>query len=148
MGNYQFALDQAGWDDYINGKDANGKEVNSLKGSLQYIPYSDWSANATKKAAELAKLKGKRKIEIVDPNTGLKTIKEIDGLRPEEVAQYMPNLLSSQDLQQMRIDGYMQGKQDPEGTKAKFGVLIDGEIQKAETYKKAAEAILSTSTDS
>lgn len=142
MGNYQFALDQAGWDDYISGK------TDSLKGSLQYTPYSDWSANATKKAGELAKLKGKRRIEIVDHNTGLKTIKEIDGLRPEEVAEYMPNLLSSQDLQQMRIDGYMQGKQDPEGTKAKFGILIDNQIQKAETYKKAAEAILSTSTDS
>lgn len=142
MGNYQFALDQAGWDDYISGK------TDSLKGSLQYTPYSDWSANVTKKATELAKLKGKRTITIRNEQTGLNEIKEIDGLRPEEVAEYMPNLLSSQDLQQMRIDGYMQGKQDPEGTKAKFSVLIDGEIQKAETYKKAAEAVLSTSTDS
>ena len=148
MGNYQFALDQAGWDDYMKGYDKDGKKVNSLKGSLQYTPYSDWNANVIKKAGELAKLKGKRTVTIRNKETGLNEIREIDGLRPEEVAEYMPNLLSSQDLQQMRIDGYMQGKQDPEGTKAKFGVLIDNQIQKAETYKKAAEAILSTSTDS
>ena len=79
-GNYQYSLDKAGWDDYMKGYDKDGKKVNSLKGSLQYIPYSDWSANATKKAAELAKLKGKRTIEIVDEATGRKTIKSIDGL--------------------------------------------------------------------
>ena len=100
-GNYQYSLDKAGWNEYMEGKE------DSLKGGLQYIPYSDWSANATKKAVELAKLKGKRTIEIVDETTGRKTIKSIDGLRPDEVAEYLPNLLSSHDMQQMRIDGYI-----------------------------------------
>lgn len=146
-GNYQYSLDKAGWDDYMKGYDKDGKKVNSLKGSLQYIPYSDWSANATKKAVELAKLKGKRTIEIVDETTGRKTIKSIEGLRPDEVAEYLPNLLSSQDMQQMRIDGYIKGKTDPQGTKMEYDILLDSQITKANTYKKAAEATYNSSTD-
>lgn len=140
-GNYQYSLDKAGWNEYMQGSE------DSLKGGLQYIPYSDWSANATKKAAELAKLKGKRTIEIVDEATGRKTIKSIDGLRPDEVAEYLPNLLSSQDMQQMRIDGYIKGKTDPEGTKMEYGLLLDSQITKATAYKKAAEATYNSSTD-
>jgi hypothetical protein len=140
-GNYQYSLDKAGWNEYMEGKE------DSLKGGLQYIPYSDWSANATKKAVELAKLKGKRTIEIVDEATGRKTIKSIDGLRPDEVAEYLPNLLSSQDMQQMRIDGYIKGKTDPQGTKMEYDILLDSQITKANTYKKAAEATYNSSTD-
>ena len=140
-GNYQYSLDKAGWNEYMQGSE------DSLKGGLQYIPYSDWSANATKKAAELAKLKGKRTIEIVDETTGRKTIKSIDGLRPDEVAEYLPNLLSSQDMQQMRIDGYIKGKTDPEGTKMEYDLLLDSQITKATAYKKAAEATYNSSTD-
>ena len=140
-GNYQYSLDKAGWNEYMDGSE------DSLKGGLQYIPYSDWSANATKKAVELAKLKGKRTIEIVDETTGRKTIKSIDGLRPDEVAEYLPNLLSSQDMQQMRIDGYIKGKTDPEGTKMEYDLLLDSQITKATAYKKAAEATYNSSTD-
>ena len=140
-GNYQYSLDKAGWNEYIQGNE------DSLKGGLQYIPYSDWSANATKKAVELAKLKGKRTIEIVDETTGRKTIKSIEGLRPDEVAEYLPNLLSSQDMQQMRIDGYIKGKTDPEGTKMEYDLLLDSQITKATAYKKAAEATYNSSTD-
>ena len=140
-GNYQYSLDKAGWNEYMEGKE------DSLKGGLQYIPYSDWSANATKKATELAKLKGKRTIEIVDETTGRKTIKSIDGLRPDEVAEYLPNLLSSQDLQQMRIDGYIKGKTDPQGTKMEYDLLLDSQITKATAYKKAAEATYNSATD-
>jgi hypothetical protein len=140
-GNYQYSLDKAGWNEYMEGKE------DSLKGGLQYIPYSDWSANATKKATELAKLKGKRTIEIVDETTGRKTIKSIEGLRPDEVAEYLPNLLSSQDLQQMRIDGYIKGKTDPQGTKMEYDLLLDSQITKATAYKKAAEATYNSATD-
>ena len=140
-GNYQYSLDKAGWNEYMEGKE------DSLKGGLQYIPYSDWSANATKKAVELAKLKGKRTIEVVDEATGRKTIKSIEGLRPDEVAEYLPNLLSSQDMQQMRIDGYIKGKTDPQGTKMEYDILLDSQITKANTYKKAAEATYNSSTD-
>ena len=96
-GNYQYSLDKAGWNEYMQGSE------DSLKGGLQYIPYSDWSANATKKAAELAKLKGKRTIEIVDETTGRKTIKSIDGLRPDEVAEYLPNLSENDPFFQKRL---------------------------------------------
>ena len=41
-GNYQYSLDKAGWNEYIQGSE------DSLKGGLQYIPYSDWSANENK----------------------------------------------------------------------------------------------------
>jgi hypothetical protein len=140
--NYQFVLDKAGWNEYMEGTE------DSLKGALQYIPYSDWSANATKKALELAELKGERTVEYVDQATGVKTIKSIKGLKPEEVAEYLPNLLSSQDRQQMRIDGYMKGKRDPEGTKLEYGVLLDSQIEKANIYKKAAESTFNTTTDS
>jgi hypothetical protein len=140
-GNYQYSLDKAGWNEYMEGKE------DSLKGGLQYIPYSDWSANATKKAAELAKLKGERTVEVVDKVTGVKTIKSIKGLSPDEVADYLPNLLSSQDLQQMRIDGYIKAKTDPQGTKLQHDLLLDSQITNANTYKKAAEATYNSATD-
>lgn len=141
--NYQFSLAQAGWNEYMEGKD------DFLKGGLQYVPYSDWSANATKKAAELAKIKGKREIEIIDPNNpSVKIKKSIDGLRPEEVAEYLPNLLSSQDMQQMRIDGWAQSKRDPEGTKMQYNLTLDTQLQKATQFKKASEAILNSATAS
>lgn len=140
--NYQYSLDKAGWNEYMEGSE------DSLKGGLQYIPYSDWSANATKKATELVKLKGKREIEIIDPNNpSVKIKKSIDGLKPEEVAEYLPNLLSGQDMQQMRIDGYMKAKRDPQGTKMEYDLVLDNQIQKAEIYKKSAESIFNTTTD-
>lgn len=129
-GNYQYALDKAGYESYINGN-------TDKLGSLEYNPYQDVMGNAMEKAVKLKQLKGDEEIEMVNPNNPKEIIKrKISGLKPEEIINNIPGFLSEQDKKQIAIDGYIQFR----GNKAEAGKQFDAYVdKKAELIKGGIE---------
>lgn len=98
--NYSYALNQGGFEDYMAG---NTDKI----GNLQYSNFVDVTSTALKKVKELKDLRGKQVIETPDPQNPGQTIKRsIEGLTDQEIFQYIPNLLSSQENQQLTINGW------------------------------------------
>lgn len=104
--NYAFSLYQGGFEDYKAGK---SKKLNNLS----YIPYTDMNEEGLKRLKTVKDIKGKRHIEeIVDeygnlnPNGKYKRTREIDGLTEQEINNYFGNLLTPQELQQLKINGW------------------------------------------
>lgn len=96
--NYKYGLHKAGYDAYMKG------ESNSI-GSLDYTPYIDYKATSMEKAIKLKQLKGEETIEVPDGRGG-KIVTKINGLTPNEVINYFPELLNEQERAQMKIDGW------------------------------------------
>ena len=115
--NYQFGLYQGGFNDYMQGKS------NKL-GSLSYTPYTDLTEEHLKKIKTINDIKGKRFIEepATDANgniiPGRIVRKEIDGLQEAEIQKYIGNLMTSQELQQMKINGWAKYATNPDLAKA------------------------------
>lgn len=137
--NYAYALEKAGWGDYLNGKSDN------LKGGLVYSPFSDYMTNAMKKVKELIDIKGDYVIEQPDGKGGVNKI-SLKGLSAQELTQYAPMFLSEQDRQQIAIDGWALGKQDPEGTKNIYKNLVQSNIQSLQDDLTATEAKINDTT--
>lgn len=98
--NYSYAVNQAGVDKYISG------ETDKI-GNLQYSNYVDVTTTALKKVKELKDLRGKQVIETPDPqNPGQVIKRSIDGLTTQEILDYIPNILSPQERQQLNINGW------------------------------------------
>jgi len=104
--NYQYGLYQGGFQDYMSGK------TNKL-GNVAYTPYTDLNEEHLKKLKTIKDIKGKRFIEeIVDengnvnPNGKFKRRKEIDGLTEQEISGFFGNMLSSQEINQIKINGW------------------------------------------
>ena len=118
--NYQYGLVMGGYKDYIEGK-------TKKLGSIQYTPYKDLTEEHLKKLKTIKDLKGKRFIEEQAYDTNGQAIpgqlirKEIEGLTSTQIQDYFGSLMSSEELQQMKINGW-----------AKFG---QNEPQTRETFK-------------
>lgn len=96
--NYAYSKYKAGYDNYMSG------EVDTL-GSLEYSPYVDYQQTTMEKALKLKQLKGDQEIEVPDGRGG-KTVTKISGLTAQEVIQYFPGMVSSEEEKQMAIDGW------------------------------------------
>ena len=118
--NYQYGLVVGGYKDYMDGK---SKKL----GSMQYTPYKDLTEEHLKKLKVIKDLKGKRFIEEQAYDTSGQPIpgqlirKEIDGLTSNQIQSYFGSLITSEEMQQMKINGW-----------AKFG---QNETQARESFK-------------
>jgi hypothetical protein len=98
--NYQYSLEQGGYQDYMAGK------TNKLS-NLSYIPYIDLKEKHLKELKTIKDLKGKRVIKMQDPNDPRQMIeKSIDGLTDSEIKEYFQSNLSPEEKQQMTINGW------------------------------------------
>jgi hypothetical protein len=131
--NYAYALEKAGWGDYLGGKTDN------LKSGFTYTPFSDYTANAMKKLKEIIDIKGDMIVEKPDGAGGVIKVK-MSGLSPQELAEVSPMLFSEQDRQQMVIDGWALGKQDPEGVKNIYSNLVQANIVALEKEMSIADS--------
>jgi len=137
--NYQFAVDKAGLNEYMEGK------TNSL-GNFSYHNYSDTNKNLLDRLKTLKDLKGDRTIEILGTGEngvalGEKVIKKLSGLTPQEIIDYVPGMLTSEDDMQMRINGWWTGKQDPNGVNSNFSSYVQN---KTEEYDSNIQFLKST----
>jgi len=106
--NYTYALEEAGYNDYISGK------TNKL-GNLQYSNYSDYN----KKLNDLVlDLEGKRKDQTVEVPDGQGGVIQttISGLSPTQLRSVAANMLDPSDRKQIEIDGWLNngGYNNPE----------------------------------
>jgi hypothetical protein len=112
--NHGYALEQAGFNSYMN------EDIDEL-GSLSYSPYIDVTQSMLKKVKDLKDLKGDEVIQIPDPlNPGGMRERTIKGLTKEELFQYMPNILTSEEQNQLKINGWANYKDNLVGAKAKL----------------------------
>jgi len=137
--NNAYALYKAGYNDYMNGK------VNDI-GSLSYTPYKDLTEEHLKKLKTIKDIKGKRFIEEVvdengnpDPNGKYKVRKEIDGLTQNEIQGYMGSLMTSEELTQMKINGWAKFGQQEQEARKYFSDYIEQRLEATESDIKLYE---------
>lgn len=102
--NNSFALNQAGYSDYISGK-------TDKLGTLAYSPYIDVTKSALEKVKQLKDLRGEQTIDVpmydsAGQPTGRVMKRTIKGLTEDEIFQYIPNVLTSEEQSQLVIDGW------------------------------------------
>lgn len=98
--NYSYAISQSGFDKYMNG------DTDAI-GNLQYANYVDVTSSALKKVKDLKDLRGKQIIETPDPQNPGQTIKRtLEGLTDQEIFDYIPNILTPVEAQQLTINGW------------------------------------------
>lgn len=102
--NYQYALENSGLKDYMEGK------TNNI-GDLNYTPYNDYNKRIEDNIINLLGKKGKRTIQqrVLDSNgnpTGEIQEIEIDGLAPDQLRVVAESMLTAQDMNQIEIDGW------------------------------------------
>ncbi len=111
--NYAYGLYKGGVDAYDKG------EIKDV-GDLNYIPYTDLTEEHLKKLKTITDVKGKRFIETISPDGKYKVKKEIDGLTQDEIQNYMGSLMTSQELTQMKINGWAKYGQNEEETRKTY----------------------------
>lgn len=116
--NYQFALDKAGLNQYMDGT------TNSL-GSFSYHNYSDYNKNLLERMKTLKDVRGDREVQIQGNGLngypeGTLITKKLSGLTPQEIVDYVPGMMTSEDDMQMRIEGWWTGKQNPQQLDSEF----------------------------
>lgn len=122
--NHGYALEQAGFNSYMN------EDTDEL-GSLSYNPYIDVTQSMLKKVKDLKELKGDQVIQIPDPlNPSGMTERTIKGLSQEEIFQYMPNILTSEEKNQLKINGWANYKDNLTGAKAKLSEYSESSLKK------------------
>lgn len=100
--NYQAAVINSGLQEYMSGDTDN-------LGNLNYTPYSNYQEEVLDRIKKAKDVMGSQTVEFVDPNDPTKIItKKTDNMTVSEWMQYMPNLLTSQNVAQMRIEGAAQ----------------------------------------
>ena len=133
--NYEYALEQAGFSDYMNNKS------NKLKAPLVYNDYVDVSKTALEKVKAIKETRGQEEIEIPNPNDPSTNIRvKVSGMTANEIVQYMPNVLSDQERTQLKINGFSKyknygvdvAKQQLSTYKEQINANLNAEIEKAE----------------
>lgn len=131
--NYQYAIETAGVEDYINGK------TNTI-GNLNYSPYVDYNSEVMKKLKEVSSIKGgKRTMQIRDIDGSLSGVagtiinKEIDGLTQAELRTLVPTLLDGRMKKQMQIDGYFRFGGDKNKALEQYSPFINSKIERLDT---------------
>ena len=137
--NHAYSLYKSGFDKYISG------ESDSL-GSMDYVPYTDKN-EVIDELKKIKDLKGDLKVETLD-GRGNKQVRELSGLTPEEIYQYMPQLLSSQVLTQLRIDGWAKYKDNLPEAQRIFKERKDEEFKETDANIVEQQAIIDNLTNS
>ena len=102
--NYGYAAWKGGLQGYVN------EDTDEL-GNLNYIPYKDLTEEHLKKLKIVKDIKGKRFVEVPDGQGGINR-REIDGLTEDEIQSYFGSLMTSEELTQMKINGWAKYGQD------------------------------------
>lgn len=137
--NYNFALENAGVNSYLEGK---SDKINNL----QYTNYVDVTSSALKKVKELKDLKGKKVIELPDPqNPGQIIKKSIDGLTDQEIFDYIPNILTPEESKQLTINGWAKYGGDLNLAQQNFKAYSTDLIGNIEENITNAKAIINNS---
>lgn len=98
MANYQYALDSAGYFDYMKGT------TNTI-GDIQYTNFSDYNKKLSATIMDLEKAKKDQTIEIPDGMGGkIQTV--ISGLTPAQIRSVAEASLDQNDRKQMEIDAW------------------------------------------
>lgn len=132
--NYSYAIWKGGVQEYLEGK-SNGI------GNLNYTPYTDLSEEHLKKLKNIKELKGKRFIETPDGQGGI-VRKEIDGLTENEIRSYFGSILTSQELEQMKINGWAKYGQNPQQAQQLVSGYYNENIKQIDDRLEEAQAKL------
>lgn len=132
--NYSYAIWKGGVQEYLEGK-SNGI------GNLNYTPYTDLSEEHLKKLKNIKELKGKRFIETPDGQGGM-VRKEIEGLTENEIRGYFGSILTSQELEQMKINGWAKYGQNPQQTQQLVSGYYNENIKQIDNRLEEAQAKL------
>lgn len=117
--NYAYALNKSGYEKYIN------EESDDL-GNLNYTPFVDKN-QVLDELKKIKELKGDQVVEIPD-GMGGKSKTTLKGLTESEIYQYMPQLLSSDILNQIKIDGWAKYKDNMPQAQLEFDKYKDSKL--------------------
>lgn len=143
--NYEYGKYSAGYQDYMLGK-------TKKLGQMQYTPYTDLTEENLKKLKTIKDIRGKRFVEIQDPNNpGQIVRKEIDGLEDWEINKYLGSTMTSQELGQMRINSWSKfGANNIEANRTNIVAQYDDYRGQKENYlinqRAVNEAIVNNSS--
>jgi hypothetical protein len=134
--NHAYALEKSGYSAYMN-------EQTDELGSISYSPYVDVTKSALDKIKQLKELRGKQEIDAPDPHNPGRTIKRtIDGLTEEEIFRYMPDILTSEEQGQLKINGWAKYKDNLPEAKQKFQEYVSTKTANIDEQIKYQEAIV------
>lgn len=134
--NLAYAYHKAGYDSYVNGTSDN-------LGQLNYSNFIDRNS-VLDELKKIKELKGDQTIQIRD-GAGQIIEKKIDGLSEREIYSYMPGLLSSDILNQLKIDGWAKYKDNMPQAKLAFEKYSNSKIT---TLQDQIEEAQSTANNS
>lgn len=144
--NYAYSKYKAGYDSYMSG------EVDTL-GSLEYSPYVDYQQTTMEKALKLKQLKGDQEIEVpkLDANgnpTGYMVKTKVSGLSAQDIFEYFPEMLTSEERKQMAIDGWSSFRgAKPEEVEAHATTFFNQKKSNIQERIKEIEALEATGTE-
>jgi len=119
--NDSYAMYKSGLSDYMAGKRDD-------LGRLEYTPYTDINKEVLEELTKLKALKGDQVIQTKDGAGSLVT-RTLNGLKPEEIYQYMPELLSSKVINQLKINGWAKVQNNMPAAKVNFEQRKKEEIE-------------------
>ena len=135
--NYAYAIWKGGVQDYIDGK-SNGI------GNLNYTNYVDLPEEHLKRLKTLKDIKGKRVIQQRD-NKGTTIEKSIDGLDEDDIRNYFGSTITSQEMEQMKINGWAKYGQNPQEAQKLVSGYYNETLSKINSKIELAEAELKVS---
>lgn len=105
--NYQYALDNAGYTNYLRGVDENGKKVDSL-GELRYYDNVDLTKNLTEPLEKYIKEAGLDKYSTVQTSDYVNKIMSGERVTNEKINNFINNKISSDPklAKQLEINAY------------------------------------------
>lgn len=144
--NYQYAVEKAGMNEYLEGK------TNKL-GEFRYNSYSDYNKNLLDRLKVIKDLKGDQEIQIQGTGDngiplGQIQVKKLSGLTAQEIVNYVPGMMTGEDEMQMRIDGWYESKVNPQGVEAQFNTYKSQKVNDFDTEISEQRAIIGNSTNS
>jgi hypothetical protein len=138
--NDAYAMYKSGLDKYMSG-------TTDDLGRLEYTPYTDVNKESLEELTKLKALKGDQVIELPD-GAGRIRKTTINGLKPDEIYQYMPQLLSSKVLNQLDINGWAKAKNNMTESKISFENVKKSQLEALDTdisqYEAASKNSLKT----
>lgn len=137
--NHAYAVYKAGLQEYTSG------ETDDL-GNLSYTPFVDKN-KVLDELKKIKELKGDQVIEIPNGEGGIRK-ETLSGLTSQEIYQYMPQLLSSDVLNQIKIDGWARVKDNMPEAKSNFETLKKSKLDTYDINIKGYEAVVGNSLSS
>ena len=137
--NHAYAVYKAGLQEYASG------ETDDL-GNLSYTPFVDKN-KVLDELKKIKDLKGDQVIEIPNGEGGIRK-ETLSGLTSQEIYQYMPQLLSSDVLNQIKIDGWARVKDNMGEAKSNFETLKKSKLETYDLDIKEYESVMGNNLNS